>query len=301
MTYAVPVQDGPPDLPSIPAAGTRKSTGTRELLANLTMREVRAQFKRTALGRLWSFINPLATIAIYSVVFGYILKSPIEPGTNSGIHIFALFLATALIPWTFLSGAIVAGMGSIVNNAGLLSKVYFPRFILPVSTILAMLVTFSIELSLITVIMAIAGGPTVFLFLPGLIAMMALTVVFCIGIALMLSVAMVYFRDTQHFMSIFIQLWFYATPIIYAQTLIESLQNQIWAAGWTLFGQPFPLLTLYNLNPATIITGAFREMLYDFAWPGWQTWLGAAVWAAVALGIGTLVFRKFSARVVEEL
>ena len=99
-------------------AGTRKSTGTRELLVNLTMREVRSQFKRTALGRLWSFINPLATIAIYSMVFGYILQSPIEPGINSGIHLFALFLAAALIPWTFLSGAIMTGMGSIVNNAG---------------------------------------------------------------------------------------------------------------------------------------------------------------------------------------
>lgn len=301
MTYAVPVQDGPPEFPGLPVSGLRKRTGTRELLVNMTMREVRSQFKRTALGRLWSFINPLATIAIYSLVFGYILQSPIQPGTNSGIHLFALFLAAALIPWTFISGAIMAGMGSIVNNAGLLSKVYFPRFILPVSTILAMTVTFAIELSLLTVIMAIAGGPEVLLFLPGLILLMGITVLFCIGVALMLSIAMVYFRDTQHFMAIFIQLWFYGTPIIYSETLILQLQTRMQDAGWTLFGQPFPLMAIYNLNPATQITGAFRAMLYDFAWPTWGEWLGCTVWAALTLGAGTLIFRKYSARVVEEL
>jgi len=119
MSYAVPVQEGPDELPTgLVTGAARKSTGTRELLMNLTMREVRSQFKRTALGRLWSFINPLATIAIYSMVFGYILQSPIQPGINSGIHQFALFLAAALIPWTFLSGAIMSGMGSIVNNSG---------------------------------------------------------------------------------------------------------------------------------------------------------------------------------------
>ncbi|MBM9467709.1 ABC transporter permease [Nakamurella leprariae] len=282
-------------------AGERKHSGSRELLLNLTMREVRSQFKRTALGRLWSFINPLATIAIYSIVFGFILRSPIEPGVNSGIHLFAFFLATALIPWSFMSGAIMAGMGSIVGNSGLLTKVYFPRVILPVSTILAMTVTFAIELSLLTAIMAVVGGPEVLLFLPGLIAMMALTVIFCIGIALMLSIAMVYFRDTQHFMNIFIQLWFYATPIIYAPTLIVQLQETVRNDGWTLFGEPFPLFMLYNLNPSTRITGAFRSMLYDFQWPSWQDWAVVTVWAGAVLGLGLLVFRRFSARVVEEL
>lgn len=301
MTYAVPMQEGPDDLPTPLVTGMRKGTGTRELLVNMTMREVRAQFKRTALGRLWSFINPLATIAIYSVVFGYILQSPIQPGVNSGIHEFALFLAVALIPWTFLSGSIMSGMGSLVGNAGLLSKVYFPRFILPVSTIFAMTVTFAIELSLVTVIMAIAGSPKVFIFIPGLLLMMALTVLFCIGIALMLSVAMVYFRDTQHFMNIFMQLWFYATPIIYSETLVLQLQAKVRDAGWTLFGEPFPLLFLYNLNPAARITGSFRSMLYDYQWPSLADWLGVLAWVAVSLGLGLLVFRKFSARVVEEL
>jgi ABC-2 type transport system permease protein len=304
MSFVVPAQDEPPPMAEPQVTGTGRVTGTRELLTNLTMREVRSQFKRTTLGRLWSFINPLATIAIFSLVFGYILPATNAPGTDSGVHVFALFLATALIPWTFLSGAITSGMNALVLNAGLLSKVYFPRFILPVSTILAMSVTFAIELAILLVIMAVVGGPTVFLFLPGLVAMALITLAFCTGIALMLSIALVYFRDTQHLMAIFMQLWFYATPIIYAESLISGpggLTERAQAAGWTLFGQPFPLTLIYNLNPATLITGSFRAMLYDFAWPSWQAWLGCVIWALVALGAGILVFRRFSARVVEEL
>lgn len=304
MTYVVPAQEEPQPLPDLPVTGTGRTTGTRELLTNLTMREVRSQFKRTTLGRLWSFINPLATIAIFSLVFGYILPATNEPGTNSGVHVFALFLATALIPWTFLSGAITNGMNALVLNAGLLSKVYFPRFVLPMATILAMAFTWLIELSILIVIMAIAGGPTVFLFLPGLILLALITMAFCIGFALMLSIALVYFRDTQHLMAIFMQLWFYATPIIYAESLISGpggLTQRAQEAGWTLFGQPFPLTLIYNLNPATLITGAFRSMLYDFAWPSWRVWLGCLLWALFALGLGVTIFRRFSARVVEEL
>lgn len=305
MTSVVPVQEGPDSLPTPPAAGmVRRTTGTRELLSNLTRREVHSQFKRTALGRLWSFINPLATIAIFSIVFGYILPATNQPGVNSGVHFFALFLATALIPWSFLSGAIMSGMNSLLNNAGLLSKVYFPRFILPLSTILAMTVTFAIELLILIIIMAFVGGPKVFIFLPGIIALVALTVALCVGFALMLSVTLVYFRDTQHFMNIFMQLWFYSTPIIYAESLISGpggLQEKVQAAGWTLFGQPFPLTFIYNLNPATRITGGFRSMLYDYQWPDWQDWVACMAWAALALGVGVLVFRRFSARVVEEL
>lgn len=288
-----------PPRPATPAP--RRVTGTRELLVNLTMREVRSQFKRTTLGRLWSFINPLTTIAMYSLVFGVILPSRPEAGVNSGVDLFVMFLATALIPWSFLAGAIMSGMSSIVNNDGLLSKVYFPRFILPVSVILSLAFTFAIELSLLTVIMAIIGGPEVFVFLPGLILMMAITIAFCIGFSLVLSIAVVYFRDIQHLMALVIQLWFYSTPIIYPQTLIKSLADKPPVSNWSLFGHPFPLVGLYNLNPATLITEAFRSMLYDFAWPAWHVWLGSVVWAGIMLGIGTLVFRKFSARVVEEL
>ena len=101
--------------------------GSRELLANLTMREVRGKYKRTVLGQLWSLINPLATMPIYTLVFGLVLQGEIPPGKPSGLDVFALWLICALLPWNFLNTAVSGGMGSLVGNANLIKKVYFRR------------------------------------------------------------------------------------------------------------------------------------------------------------------------------
>jgi ABC-2 type transport system permease protein len=270
--------------------------GSRELLINLTLREIRSQFKRTALGRLWSFINPLAIIAIYSLVFGFLLRQDIPKGTHSGIGLFTVFLASALIPWNFLSGSIMGGMGGIVNNAALLSKVYFPRYIPVVATVFSAASTFLTELGVLLVVVAFVGGPKVLIFIPFMLLMVLLMVIFVIGVALALSVAMVFFRDTQHFMALFIQIWLYLTPIIYSNNLIISQQQQLLKEGHDI-----PLRFLWGLNPAYRFTDAFRSMLYDYDLPRWQDWAGAAGWAFGALLVGTLVFRRFSSHLVEEL
>ncbi len=267
-----------------------------ELLGNLTLREIRSQYKRTALGRLWSFINPLATIAIFSLVFGLIFEMKIAPSRYSGVHVFALWLAAALLAWNFISGAVMGGMNALLNSASLLSKVYFPRWIPVVATVLAMAVTFATELAVLLVIMAVWGGPKVLLMIPLLIVLTIIVMAFVTGIALSLSIAVVYFRDTQHFMALFIQIWFYLTPIIYPIDTVAHLQERLGASG-----HPFPLGTVWGLNPAFRFTNAFRSMLYDFEAPKWEDWVGSILWAAAALAVGTLIFRKFSRRVVEEL
>ncbi|GGM01517.1 ABC transporter permease [Nakamurella endophytica] len=267
-------------------AGLWQRLRPSELLLNLTSREIKAQFKRTALGRLWSFINPIATLSIYTVVFGVLLKSTPPPGAD-GERNFTLFLAAGLIPWTFISASIMNGMSALVANSGLLTKVYFQRWTLVVSSILALANTFLIELAVVVAIMAIFIGPQVLLFIPLLLVLVAITIAFCSGIALMLSVALVYFRDTQHFMAIFMQLWFYATPIIY---WIQLIQDR--APG---------LLFWYRANPAERLISAYRSMLYEFRVPRWDDWAWSIGWAAVALFVGVQVFRRFSARIVEEL
>lgn len=300
-SFAVPSYLPPdPDGPIIAAADITGQSG-RDILRNLTVREVRTQFKRTALGRIWSFINPLATLAILSVVFGLFLKIEILPSRGTDMHLFVLFLAAALIPWNFISGGIIAGMNSLVANSGLLTKVYFPRYVLPVAVILSMALTFGIEMGVVIVVTSFVGGPKIYLFIPAILLVMALIICFVIGVAMMLSVALVYFRDTQHFVSLFMQLWFYATPIIYPLMLIQTQQDKIQAKGWTIFGEPFPVLFIYNLNPTASFTGAMRSMIYDYSWPSWQQLFGCGLWAAIALGFGILTFRRFSARVVEEL
>ncbi|MCU1673256.1 MAG: type transporter, partial [Frankiales bacterium] len=105
----------------------RELLGARELLTELTLREVRARYRGTVLGQLWSLINPLATMAIYTVVFGFLLKVQIPPGDPSGLDVFAVWLLCALLPWAFFNNCVFGGMGALVGNAGLVQKVWFPR------------------------------------------------------------------------------------------------------------------------------------------------------------------------------
>ncbi len=280
------------------------SRQTLTLARNLTLREIRSEYNRTALGRLWSLLNPLATIAIFSLVFGLLFRAEPHVGEHSGLHSYALWVACGIIPWAFTSNAISAGMGSLLANSGLLTKVWFPRWVLVASAVAAKCVTFAIELAVVLVIMAIAGFQNALWLLPGipgLIGVALLNAIFVLGIALVLSVAVVYFRDVQHLWAVWNQIWFYGTGVVFGTELVVQAQRQLTAEGWSLFGMPLPLLTLFELNPAHQFLEAYRSVLYDFALPSWSTWAQMLAWAAAMLLIGVLVFRRYSGRVVEEL
>ena len=265
---------------------------TLNLLANLTLREIKGQYKKTALGRLWSLLNPLANIAVYALVFGILVRAIPPVGTNSGLHSFALWIACGIIPWGFLSTGTSLGRGALVDNAGLLTKVFFPRFVLPTSTILALASTFVTELAALTLFMGLAGaGPRVLLRLPVLIPIVILNTAFVLGVSLVLSIGMVYFGDIQHIWGIFLQLWLYASGIVLPLSYVQVAQDHY----------HFPFVLIFQLNPGFQFVEAYRNVLYDFAVPSLTRWLLLLLWAVVALGVGALVFRKFSARVVEEL
>jgi ABC-type polysaccharide/polyol phosphate export permease len=268
---------------------------SRRLLVNLTMREVRGKYKRTALGQAWSLFNPIATLLIYSLVFGFVLRVPVPVGENSGLQIFALYLACGLLPWTFFSGALTGGMGSLVVNANLLRKVFFWRPTLVAATVFSLNVTFAVELGVLIVALLVVGTMPL-PWLPLLVLTVFLLTVFALGIALLLSVAVVYFRDTEHFVSIGLQLWFYATPIVYPYSLIQDQ-----AAAMRANGNDFPLETIYRLNPMERFVSVFRAMLYDNTFPDWKDVVFCAVAAAVSLAIGITVFNRSQHRLVEEL
>ena len=265
---------------------------TLNLLVNLTLREIKGQYKRTTLGRLWSLLNPLANIAVYSLVFGILIRAPQPAGTNSPINSYALWVACGVIPWGFLATGTTMGRGSLQDNAGLLTKVYFPRFILPTATILALATTFLTELAALALVMGIAGGPGILPRLVVLLPILVLNTGFVLGISLVLSVVSVYFGDLQHIWGIFLQLWLYASGIVIPISLVEQAQLKY---------PNLPLVTLFEANPAYQFVEAYRDVLYDFAVPHWSRWLMMLVWALAMLGIGALVFRRFSGRIVEEL
>lgn len=261
----------------------------RELIRNLTLREIRGKYKRTVLGQGWSLLNPIAQMAIFTLVFGLVLKAHPDPGNPSGLDIFALWIACALLPWGLFSNALNSGMGALVGNASLVQKVYFPRWILVFANVAAAVATFMFELFVLVVAVLIFGGMP-FLYLPLVLIMVLLLALFALGLGLALSVISVYFRDTTHLMSIVMQVWFYATPIVYPVTLVQG----------GLANHPV-LLRLYTLNPLERFMSAFRAMLYDNRWPDLGDIAGCAVATVVSLGVGWLIFQRLQTRISEEL
>lgn len=265
---------------------------SRELVGNLTLREVRGKYKRTALGQLWSLLNPLATMVIFTVVFGVLLRVEVPPGSPSGIDVFALWLMCGLIPWTFMSNAVTGGMSALVANANLVTKVYFRREVLVAANVFSWDVTFGIELLVLSAAL-LAFGAMVLPWLPLVIVFGLVLTAFGLGLALMLAVANVYFRDTQHFLSIFMQFWFYATPIVYPAMLVPDSTR--------LLGVQIPLRTLYELNPMEHFVAVFRSLLYDNRFPELGDVLFTVGAATVALLAGWTIFRRYEPRLAEEL
>ena len=268
---------------------------SRELLVNLTRREVKGKYKRTALGQLWSLANPLAQMLIFTVVFSFIIRMEPDAGDPSGLDIFALWLMCALLPWTFFTSVVNGGMGALVGNENLIKKVYFPRSTLVVASTFSAIYQWSIEMAVLVVVLVLVGSQ-LFVWLPLVVVFMALLACFSLGIAFMLSVANVYFRDTQHFVAILLQIWFYLTPIVYPVRLVAEQSASI----GPLFGS-VTLLDLYELNPMGRFAEVFRNLLYDNRMPETGDMLACLVWSVAALVIGSWVFNRHTERLAEVL
>lgn len=264
----------------------REVVGSRELLINLTVREVSGKYRRTALGQLWSLANPIAAIIIYTFVFSIIFQLQAPVGDNSGLSFYALFLVCALLPWLFFSRVLTLGVDSIVDNAGLVQKVYFPRLVLPLSLVGASFVTFLFEMAVLVAALLIVGAWGVIPLLPAVIATMVLLALFAGGFAMVLAIANVYFRDLSYLMSIVLQFWFYLTPILYPVSLVQNQSDKFGG----LLGTPITLVDLYRLNPMEPFVSIFRSLLYDNSLPSLTPVLIALGWTVVFLVAGYLLF-----------
>jgi ABC-type polysaccharide/polyol phosphate export permease len=261
----------------------------RELFTNLTLRELRGKYKRSALGWTWSLINPLVNMALYSFVFGVILDVKPEVGDPSGLKNFAFFLMCGLLPFNFMSQAMTGGMSSLVGNGNLVKKVYFPREILVGAITASWLVSFLIELGVLSLALVFVGNFVV-PWWPLALLLVVFQTVFVLGLALMLSVWTVYFRDLEHLMGLVLQVWFYTAPIIVP---LSYIKDKIGTVGWAWF--------LYNVNPLTRFVEAYRDIFYSLRSPAlWEFGYLLAV-SVVTLGVGMVVFSRFEGRLAEEL
>ncbi|MGH9180062.1 MAG: ABC transporter permease [Acidimicrobiales bacterium] len=265
---------------------------SRELMANLTLRELRAKYKRSLLGWAWSLLNPLATMMVFTLVFGYILKVQPPQGDPSGIKNFALFLLCGLLPWNYLTSGVGGAIGNLLANANLVQKTYFPRDLLVASLVASCLTSFLIEMGLLCVGLLILGN-MVLPYIPLALLLIVVLTLFVTGLGLAFSVLNVYFRDVQHLVTIMFQVWFYMNPIVYPITLVPEKTK--------VLGIEVPARTIYELNPMVGFVEAFRDLLYHLRMPpaGDLAYL-LAVSSLVFAG-GMAIFAKLEGRLAEEL
>ena len=274
----------------------KEIVAARELLANLTLREIRGKYKRTIFGQLWSLANPLALMLIYTFVFAFIFRITPGAGDPSGLNVFALWLLCGLLPFTFLSNVITNGLGSLVNNANLIQKVYFTRIVLPLSMVGSIGYNWLFEMAVLLIAVSIVGG-FVLPWIPLVLVAMLLLAVFASGVALMLSIANVYFRDTQYFLTIFLQIWMYLSPIIYPASMVDAESERLGG----LFGSSVTIAQLYHLNPMEHFVNLFRQLIYDNRWPDPAEWLWCVTSALISIVIGMIVFRRNEKQLAEAL
>jgi ABC-type polysaccharide/polyol phosphate export permease len=260
---------------------------SHELFVNLTLRELRGKYKRSVLGWAWSMLNPLSSMLIYTFVFGFLLKGNNPPSMAGGRSVFAMYLLCGLLPWNFFAATTSGGLSSLVGMAALVKKVWFPRELLVFALTGAGLVQFGIELGLLSIALLVFGNMVLPWLVPVLVVSVLL-VLFTVGIALVLAAGYVYFRDLAYLWSIFVQIWFFLTPIVYLPKLVADRLPH-WATR------------LYNANPMAVFVDAYRHILYHLSWPTLLQSIYLTVVSSVSLAVGLTLFNRMSPRFAEEL
>lgn len=247
----------------------------REFLKTSIRKEFRGKYKKSVLGILWSFLNPLCQLLIYALVFPFILRVDVEN--------YTMFLVVTLIPWSFFNMTVIQSAASVVANGGIIKKVYFPREILPLSVATSNLINFFITGSLVIIALLLSGiglGKA-FLVLPLVIL---IQYIFQLGLSFILSSITVFVRDVEYIINLLIMLMFYMCPIVYSADMI-----------------PDKFLPLFQLNPMFHIINFYREILYYQRIPNFLNLLIMFIISITFLMLGYSVFKKLEKRFAEEL
>ena len=247
----------------------------REFLKTNVKKDIRGKYKGSFLGVLWSFINPLLTALIYAIVFPFILKNPEQN--------YVTFIIIGILPWTFFTTVISSGTYCILANAAIIKKVYFPREILPISVVTSGLVNFLIAIPIILLFCIFTGvGLSWHILLFPLIAIVQY--ILLLGIILITCSINVYIRDAEYIIQFFVNMMFYATPILYSSTLFPEKYRFI-----------------LNLNPMATIINSYRAIFYYHKLPDFGMLGIIALFSVILLFIGINVFKKLERRFAEEV
>ena len=247
----------------------------RHMLATLVKQDISGRYKGSFFGFLWTLLNPLFMLLVYSLVFQFIFKS--------GIENYPIYLFICLMPWNTFANSIATGTTCVSNNASILKKVYFPREILPLYIVISNTIQYFFSAVIIFIALLVSGVGLSWsaLFLPVIVLIQA---IFTLGLVLILSATNVYVRDVQYMMNPIMMVWMYATPILYSISMVPEKYQAI-----------------YKLNPMVGIMEAYQSILYNKKFPEISSLLIVLGVSLVFLIAGYLLFNKLQKRFVEEV
>jgi ABC-type polysaccharide/polyol phosphate export permease len=254
----------------------------RNLIYNLAQRELRARYKKSLLGWLWSLINPAAMLGIYTLVFGVFFKTEPPLAGNGHTKSYGLYLFAGLVVWNMFNGTVTGAIIALQTSGGLLNKVYFPPSAPAIANLITVVLQALIEGAILAVIMIALGNVSItYILFPVTLVFLAL---FSMGLGLFVSVFNVFYRDVGYLVSIGMQLLFYATPIIYPLSIVPD-----WAA---------PVI---RLNPLTQLVEWMRDAFYNLSWPSAASFFLTAAACVVTFVVGWAVFNVKARNIAEEL
>lgn len=247
----------------------------REMIISLVRKDLRGRYKGSVLGFLWTFVNPLLQLIVYTIVFSIIMRASYEQ--------YYLFLFVALVPWMFFSSSVTDGAASILKEKDMVKKIYFPREVMPIADTTSNFVNMLFCFIVIFAVLLVSGWGISLYACLALPVIMVVEYIICLGIALLTSALTVYFRDLQYILGIIAMAWQYITPVMYSSERV-----------------PEELLPLWNLNPMTPVIEAYRSVLYYKTFPELDTLLSAFVLGVIVLVLGIFVFNRLEKGFAEE-
>jgi ABC-type polysaccharide/polyol phosphate export permease len=247
------------------------------VVSNMVMQDLRVKYQRSVLGFFWSLLNPILMLVTFTLVFSTFIGE-----SGKGWQDYSIYLFSGMVPWSLLACSLNECAFCIINNEGLIRKIYIPKLVFPLTRVLINLVTFVLSMAAMFLLLVPLGAK---FSLPMLILPLAIALltIFSLGLGLILATMNTFFRDCSHLVSIFLQAWYFATPILYYP---EQMASKPW---------------LLALNPVYPIMRLFQVTIRDGQWPDPITLSVAAGIAAVTLGVGYAAFKSHEDKLVFRL
>jgi lipopolysaccharide transport system permease protein len=259
----------------------RALLGYRGFILGSVKREFQSKYRNSLLGAAWTVLNPLSMIVVYTVIFAQVMHARL-PGVDNSFA-YSIHLCAGVLTWGLFTEIVSRAQNTFIDNANLLKKLSFPRLCLPVIVVANALVNFAIVFGLFAVFLVVSGNFPGLPFL-ALIPTLALLVLFAIGLGITLGVLNVFFRDVGQFFGIFLNFWFWLTPIVYSVSIL-----------------PQRMQSLMRFNPMARMIESFQVILVQKIWPNWYSLWPVLVLAVVLCLLGFSLFRKHAGEMVDEL